>query len=230
MIIGGYQKFSLIDYPGKISSVIWTRGCNFRCDYCHNPQLVYPECFSPALEQEEVFRHLKARVGQLDGVVITGGEPTIHKDLLTFLMNIKELGFKIKIDTNGSNPDMLLDALNMGLVDFIAMDVKAPLYKYNCETFGMTTGDKIIKSAGLIISSDIEHEFRTTLSDFLTCDDIIAMGEIIKSAKNYTLQNLNDRLDLSAPHGAARPIKLNDEERDFVKKYYKEHSINLSIR
>src|SRR6056297_2585563 len=127
MIIGALQKTSLIDYPGEISAVIFTRGCNFRCPYCHNPELVDKKRYTTALEINEVLTFLENRKGLLDGVVITGGEPTIYGDLPEFLLKIKQMGYLVKLDTNGTNPAMMRRVIDLNLVDYIAMDYKAPL-------------------------------------------------------------------------------------------------------
>ena len=127
MIIGGIQKVSLIDYPGKISTVLFTRGCALRCRYCHNPELVLPECFQGPISETYVFDLLESRKKNIEGVVITGGEPTIHKDLLQFMKRIKDMGYMVKLDSSGVFPDVLEAAINGRLVDYIAMDIKAPL-------------------------------------------------------------------------------------------------------
>ena len=129
MKIGGLQKVSLIDYPGLICATIFLQGCNFRCSYCHNPELVNPQLFSPGLEEKEVLDFLKTRRGTLDGVTITGGEPTIQDDLASFIKKIKKLGFVIKLDTNGSQPQIIKALLDEKLLDFVAMDIKGPLGK-----------------------------------------------------------------------------------------------------
>jgi len=189
MIIAGFQKVSLIDYPGKIASVIFTQGCNFRCPFCHNPELVLPEIFNEPLDNEMIFSFLKKRVEQIDGVVIGGGEPTIQDDIVDFIIKIKELNYLVKLDTNGSNPDVIETLLCMHLLDFIAMDIKAPLEKYENITKTKFDTLKINKSINLILNSNIEYEFRTTLvkSD-LTNEDVLAIGNMIKNARNFTLQ------------------------------------------
>src|SRR5271157_4697593 len=121
MIIGGIQKVSLIDYPGKVSSIVFTRGCNFRCHYCHNPELVLPELFQNPILETEVLEFLESRSKDLDGVVITGGEPTIQKDLLEFMVKVKDMGYAIKLDSSGVSPDVLNTAIEKKLVDYIAM-------------------------------------------------------------------------------------------------------------
>ena len=131
MRIGGYVPCSLGDYPGRIAAVVFTQGCNWRCPWCHNPALVYPEQFTASLPEDDVFARLAARRARLDGVVVTGGEPTLQPDLPVFLGRVKALGFLVKLDTNGSRPRVVRELLAAGLVDFVAMDVKAPFARYD---------------------------------------------------------------------------------------------------
>ncbi|MGC9053845.1 MAG: anaerobic ribonucleoside-triphosphate reductase activating protein, partial [Candidatus Hydrogenedens sp.] len=126
MKIGGFQPFSLSDFPNCVSAIVFTQGCNFRCPFCHNPSLVLPELFLPPIPEEALIAFLNERKGKLDGVVITGGEPTIQSDLMKFVSEIKGLGYKVKLDTNGSNPEILKELIENNLLDYVAMDVKAP--------------------------------------------------------------------------------------------------------
>jgi pyruvate formate lyase activating enzyme len=134
MKIGGLQKFSLLDYPGKISAVVFTQGCNFRCPYCHNPELVDPERFQECIPEDEIFAFLETRRGKLEAVTVTGGEPTIQNGLSSFVRRIKDMGFMVKLDTNGSRPEVLEELIRHKLIDYIAMDIKAPLEKYEAVT------------------------------------------------------------------------------------------------
>lgn len=188
MHIGGLQRFSLIDYPGKISAVIFTKGCNFRCPYCHNPELVE---FNKEnlIEENFVLSFLRERRGKLDGVVLTGGEPTLQSDIVEFIKEIKSLGFFIKLDTNGSYPKVIEELLNENLLDYIAMDIKADLERYNEVTHSSADIEKIKKSIDIIMKSDIDYEFRTTIvKSQLSKNDILKIGELIRSAKTYVLQ------------------------------------------
>lgn len=168
MKIGGFQKQSLIDYPGNISSVVFTQGCNFRCGYCHNPELVLPGKFANPIDEELIFNYLKKYNKLLDAVCITGGEPTLHRDLAKFINKIKLLGLKVKLDTNGTNPAMLKNLLHTNMVDFIAMDIK---HLMNIKSYNKAVGIKlsnsifghILESMNLIRKSEIAHEFRTTV-------------------------------------------------------------------
>lgn len=189
MRIGGWQKFSLVDYPSRLSAVIFTQGCNFRCPYCHNPELVEPKLFQSPESEEAVLSFLKSRVGCLDGVVVTGGEPTLQPDLLQFLKKIKKLGFLIKLDTNGSQPDKLKLLLKEKLVDYWAMDLKGPEEKYS-EIIRTNLDFSLIKqSIDLIRGSGKDYEFRTTVvKGQLSGSGLMAIGQLIKGAECYVLQ------------------------------------------
>ncbi len=189
MKIGGLQKFSMIDYPDKIACIVFTQGCNFRCPYCHNPELVKPEMFGESLSEEEFFDFLKERVGKLDAVSITGGEPTLQYDLIEFIKKIRDLGFLIKLDTNGTNPDMLKEIIDQKLVNYLAMDIKAPFSKYEEITKMPVNIEKIKQSMEMIKNSGIDYEFRTTLvKKLLSPEDIEQIGRDIAGAKQYFLQ------------------------------------------
>lgn len=183
------QRFSLIDYPGKVSAIIFTQGCNFRCPYCYNPELVDPKLFKEPIPEEKIFSFLEARKGKLDGVVVTGGEPTIQEDLTRFVEKVKEMGYLVKLDTNGSNPDVLEELLDNKLVDYIAMDVKAPPQKYGLLTQVNTPMKRIERSVSLIMSSNIGYEFRTTvIKTLLTEKDVIEIAKFLSGAKLFVIQ------------------------------------------
>lgn len=186
--LAGLQKTTFIDYPEKIACIVFTQGCNFRCGYCHNPELF--ENKEPVLSVPAFFEFLNKRKGKLDGVVITGGEPTLHgKDLIEFIKEVKSLGFLVKLDTNGTQPDVLQELLNENLLDYIAMDIKAPLAKY--KTITQTDIDtKIIKkSIDMIMNSGVDYEFRTTIvKSQLSVEDLRQIGELIQGAKRYYMQ------------------------------------------
>jgi pyruvate formate lyase activating enzyme len=200
MIVGGLEKFSLNDYPGQTAAVIFTRGCNFRCRYCHNPELVLPEKYDVEIPLAEIYSFLESRRGQLDAVCITGGEPTQHSDLAEMIKKIKEMGFLVKLDTNGSRPKILEEIIKKGNIDYIAMDIKAPFEDYKKITGVAVDVEKLKKSVSLIINSGLPHEFRTTVVKSLTSfDDLRKIVENIKGADNYFLQKF-----VPAP-------KLNDQ-------------------
>ncbi|HDS05773.1 MAG TPA: anaerobic ribonucleoside-triphosphate reductase activating protein [Deltaproteobacteria bacterium] len=189
MKIGGLQKVSLIDYPCAICAVVFTQGCNFKCGYCHNPELVDPERFGQCIDEKYFMEFLSTRVGKLDAVSITGGEPTIQKDLIGFIKKIKKMGFAVKIDTNGSQPQVLKDLLKNKLLDFIAIDIKAPLAKYKGITRAFVDTELIRESIGAILKAKIPQEFRTTLvRSQLNADDIREIARMINGAKRYVLQ------------------------------------------
>lgn len=196
MIIGGYQKLTLIDYPGKIAATVFTVGCNFRCPFCHNPELVSPPLLrggSKGGAKKEFFKFLKKRKGQLEGVCITGGEPTIQPDLIEFIKKIKNLGFLVKIDTNGTRPDVLKKLLEAELLDFVAMDIKNTLKKY-AETCGNKVDVKRIKlSVDLIRNSGVPYEFRTTaVPGIHTEKDFDNIAKWLSGADAYYLQEYRE--------------------------------------
>lgn len=207
MIIGGFEKLTLLDYPDHLAAIIFTQGCNFRCHFCYNPMLVLPrkgedvknkeEKGFSTLSTEDLFLFLRERFGRLEGVVITGGEPTLHPDLPSFIKQIKDIGYLVKLDTNGTNPEMIEKLIKEKLIDYIAMDLKAPLDKYKETTSVEVDCDNIEKSVKIIISSGLPYEFRTTVvPGLLVKDDFHKMGEIIKGASKWYLQNFKSDTEL----------------------------------
>lgn len=194
MQIGGLQKLSLIDFPGKVSAVVFTQGCNFRCPYCHNRELVIPEDFKEPLCEREVLNFLFDRRDKLQGVVITGGEPTLQKGLIPFLKKVKRFGYAVKIDTNASQPNVLKQIISAHLVDFIAVDIKAPLERYH-KLAGVTVKvDDIVDSINIILESGVEHLFRTTVvKPLMQEDDLKKITDLISSAQRYILQEFVPR-------------------------------------
>src|SRR3990172_11807091 len=181
MFIGGLQKTTLIDFPGKIAATIFTQGCSFRCSYCHNGELVIPERFQEPLSEEIVFNFLKKRVGLLQGVCITGGEPTLQRDLRSFIARLKNMGFSVKLDTNGSNPTHLEQVIADGNVDYIAMDIKSKLGDYAAITTSTVAAKMAEKSIALIMNSGFDYEFRTTVAQPLhKPSDFEEIGALIK--------------------------------------------------
>jgi len=220
MLIGGLQKFSVLDYPGYLSAIVFTQGCNFRCQFCYNPMLVWPLSVGklkyaqvtgqqkdhPQIKEDDFFVFLRSRVGKLDAVVITGGEPCLQKDLIEFINKIKKLGFLIKLDTNGSYPEILKKLTSPrpspykgegALIDYIAMDLKAPGEKYE-EVIGTSVSfNKIKQSVKMIMQSGLPYEFRTTVvPGLLNQDDILEMGKIIKGADKWYLQKFKSNIEL----------------------------------
>lgn len=189
MLIGGFQKFSMIDYPEKLSAVVFSQGCNFICPYCHNPELNSFNTEFTLIEEKEILAFLKTRIGKIDAVVISGGEPTFQIDLIDFIEEIKAFGFLIKLDTNGACPDVIEVLLNRKLIDYIAMDIKTTSEKYSQFSKNILNFNNIKKSINLILQGNINYEFRTTvLRELLSCDDILEIGQLIKGAKKFYLQ------------------------------------------
>ncbi len=192
MHIGGWQKTSLLDFPKKISTVIFTIGCPYRCRFCYNPELVVHPLAKP-IKDKEIFDHLQKRKGLIEAVVITGGEPLQQKDLLDFIKKIKKLGYLIKLDTNGFYYHKLKEIINAKVLDYIAMDIKAPLEKYDEITQVKNSSDEIPRSIDLIMNSGIQYEFRSTIIDgFHKKDEIMKMAQLIQGAEKYYLQRFNN--------------------------------------
>lgn len=197
---------TLIDYPGQLAAIVFTKGCNFRCHFCYNPLLVWPdretdekkyEKTYPRITEDEFFLFLESRRGKLDGVVITGGEPTMHRDLPEFIKKIRALGYKIKLDTNGTNPEAVKNLLAANLLDYIAMDLKASFDKYEQVVGIKVNCQDLEKSVKIITTSGLPHEFRTTVVPGLhQLADFEAMGEIIKGADAWYLQKFKSDTEL----------------------------------
>ena len=186
-IIGGFQKTSLLDFPQKIACIVFTQMCNFRCGYCHNPEL--NEKKEGIIDLETFFSFLEKRKGKLDGVVITGGEPTLQKGLYQFIFDIKNMGFCVKLDTNGSNPKVLKSLIDNNLVDYVAMDIKAPMDKYHDVIKNKIPLDNIYQSIQILLENKVDYEFRTTVvKEQLTFEDFEKIGDLISGAKKYYLQ------------------------------------------
>ncbi len=194
MRIDGLQKMTLLDFPGKVACTVFTGGCNFRCPFCHNALLVTELPENPDYTVDEILSFLKKRAGLLDGVAITGGEPLMNPDIADFIKQIRDLGYSVKLDTNGSYPDRLKSIVGEGLVDYVAMDIKNCKEKY-AETVGLKSYDlsKIEESVDFLKTNAVDYEFRTTVvKEFHTVEDIRKAAEWIKGAKRYFLQNFVD--------------------------------------
>ena len=195
MNISGIQKLTLLDYPGKVACTLFTAGCNFRCPFCHNAGLVLPDRLEEAsITEDEVMSFLKKRAGILDGVAITGGEPLLHKDIGAFLAKVKALGYQIKLDTNGSFPELLMNLVKEGLVDRVAMDIKNAPALYP-ETVGVEKldMDAIARSKDFLLSGTVDYEFRTTVVKGLhTEESLVEAAKWIGGAKEYYLQQFKD--------------------------------------
>ena len=210
--LGGLIKFSLLDYPGQLAAVVFTQGCPWRCFYCHNPQLVEPQLFEKSLPTGVVLDFLSQRQGKLGGVVISGGEPLMHKGLFVFLQQVKQLGYLVKLDTNGYYPDRLQALLENQLVDYLAMDIKAPLNKYERVVQVALDLDRISQSIELVRDSGLPYEFRTTVPKaFLQPENILSIGQLIKGADKYFLQIMQGQIWPAEAFGSKRS-KINQGE------------------
>jgi len=219
----GLEKFSLVEWPGKIAAIIFTGGCNFRCPFCHNPELVTDLAKTPPYPWEEIKRFLDKKAGWVDAIMITGGEPTIHPDLPKVLKLIKEKGYLVGVETNGTNPEMLEKIVNEKLADRISMDVKNSLDKYEMTVGAKVDTDRIKKSIELLKNSPIEYEFRITLAPGLVeKEDIAKVGELIKGAKKITpqqfrpLRNLDKSYENKVPYGKDEILAMARELESYV--------------
>ena len=224
MKVTGIQKLTLLDYPGVVACTVFTAGCNFRCPFCHNAMLVLPEQIDDeCLTDDEVFGFLKKRRGVLDGVAVTGGEPLLHADMPEFLARVKELGYKIKLDTNGSNPELLSEIVKNKLVDRVAMDIKNAPEEY-ARTIGLKSFDiaPVERSKEMLLRGDIDYEFRTTVVKGIhTKESLIGAAKWIEGAKEYYLQQFKDSGNLLLPDGLSaydekQMHALADAVRDYV--------------
>lgn len=211
MAIGGLQKLTLIDFPGRLATTIFLTGCNFRCPFCYASELVLPEKIKkqPKISQKELFNFLKERKKLIEGVVLCGGEPTMSKGLLNLIKKIKKMGFLVKLDTNGSNPKILKKLIEEKLVDYVAMDIKGPKEKY--EKFAGVKVDlkKIQESIDILKEGKVDYEFRSTIVPTLhKKEDVIEMAKWIKGAKRYFLQNFRPEKTIDPSFEKIKPYPL----------------------
>lgn len=228
MNIHGLQKLTLIDFPEKTAAIIFSGSCNFRCPFCHNATLVLNPQSQPLISEDEVLSFLAKRKNMLDGVVFTGGEPMLQKDLFSFMKKVKELGYAIKLDTNGSFPDRLREVIDLKLVDYVAMDIKNSLGKY-AATIGLEVFDTkpVLESIAILMEGRVSYEFRTTVvKEFHEKKDFEAIGKLITNADNYFLQSFVDSKDIIG-------TCLNPPTRKELESYVnclKNYISNVSIR
>jgi pyruvate formate lyase activating enzyme len=217
MQYAGLMKQSLVDYPGEIAAVLFTRGCNFRCPFCHNPELLikprHPE--PEVIDLEEILDFLQQRKGFLDAVVISGGEPTLHAELREDIIKIKEMGYLIKLDSNGSHTMRLQTLLEESWLDYVAMDIKAPLeFKKYQQVCGKLSADdffNVRSSVQLLRQSQVEHQFRTTVVPSLhTPEDIVDIARYIEGSPLYTLQQFNPRVTLDPAYSSVVPYTRDE--------------------
>jgi len=217
MEIGGLQKVTLIDYPGRIAATVFLCGCNFKCPWCYSSELVLPEKIKkqPKISEREFFKYLKDRKKLLDGLVLCGGEPTINKKLPSFIKKIKKMGFLIKLDTNGSDPKILKKLIDEKLIDYVAMDLKGPKERYSEFSGRKVDVKKIQKSIDILKENKVDYEFRSTIVPSLhTKEDVIEMAKWIRGAKRYYLQNF-------------RPEKTIDPKFEKIKTYPQEYLLEI---
>lgn len=227
MMIDGFQKVTLLDFPNKVSCILFTRGCNLKCPFCQNSSLIGQEKGPSEISEEEIFAYLEKRKGILDGVVISGGEPLLQRAIKDFIRKIKAMGLLVKLDTNGSNPKLLKELVNDSLIDYVAMDIKNDFSKY-----GMTVGkicgiDKIKESIEFLKQGKVNYEFRTTIvKEFHTIQDISAICGMIGTNCKYYIQNFEDSdyvIDRSL-HG------FSMEELIQIDQKLKGHFPNIQVR
>lgn len=217
MSIGGLQKLTLIDYPGKLACTIFLTGCNFRCPFCYASELVLPEKIKklPKISQKKLFEFLKEKKKLIDGVVICGGEPTMNRGLIPLIKKIKKMGFLVKLDTNGSDPKTLKKLINEKLIDYVAMDLKAPKEKYQKVAGKKIDIKKIQESINILMEGMVDYEFRSTIVPTLhEKKDVIEMAKWIRGAKRYYLQNF-------------RPEKTIDKKFEKIKPYPQEFLLEI---
>lgn len=228
MIFNGFQKLTLLDYPGHVACTLFTAGCNFRCPFCHNASLVTHIGDSEHYSDEYVLDYLKKRKGIVDGVCITGGEPLMHEEIADFIKKVKDIGYLVKLDTNGYLPDRLISLVNDGHVDYVAMDIKNSKEKYPLSA-GIDNLDiaLIEKSVDFLLQNCVDYEFRTTVvKELHTLQDIEFLAQWISGAKRYFLQNFIDSGDLISDNMSAVETQTIKMMQEAASKYVK----NVEIR
>jgi len=210
MLISGIQKISLVDFDNEVSTTIFLAGCNFRCPFCHNFEfVVFNKDELQTLDKDEVLKYLESRKSLLTGVAITGGEPTLYPDLIDFIKDIKAMGYKVKLDSNGTNPEMIKYLFENNLIDYLAMDIKNQYLKYELTTGCAVDIDKIKESISFLINSNYNYEFRTTLiENYHNESDIIEISNMIKGSRKYVLQKF--QLSNNVPNKDLKPINEKD--------------------
>jgi len=232
MKIGGFQKFSLLDYPGKLSAIVFSQGCNFRCPYCHNPELVDEARFGKLISTEYVLRFLYRRRRKLSAVVVTGGEPTLQEDLIPFLKLLKAMRYYVKLDTNGTRPEILQQATLLGLVDYIALDLKAPMALYPAVTQSKIDVADLAKSVNIIRESGVSYEFRTTFFDkLLSWRDLTEIRNLLIPGEKYYIQTCqygNNLEDFPAKTASLSPGDSPDCQELIT--WGRSHQVHIAIR
>lgn len=218
MKINGLLKLTLLDFPGHTACTVFFGGCNFRCPFCHNATLVRGE--GENITEEEFFKFLSKRQGLLDGVCITGGEPLLQRDIADFMRKIKEMGFEVKLDTNGSFPEKLKELCSAGLVDYVAMDIKSSLEGYSRAAGVSVNTEKVRESVDFLVGGTVDYEFRTTVAKGAVLpSDMEGIGELISGAKRYFLQGFVDSGDILGEGCGAYTQEEMSDMLATVKKY-----------
>ncbi len=217
MVFSGIQQCTLLDYPDKVACIIFTPGCHFRCGYCHNPEFVLPEKIAELrntfIPETAIFNFLNSRRGLLDGVVISGGEPTLMPDLIPFMRAIKALGFLVKLDTNGNRPEVIKNAIAAQAVDYIAMDVKTSLPEYANLVGGLVSPKHIAESISIIINSGVEYEFRSTLVKEIHPVSVLEdMALAVRGARQIYLQTFRPAHTLNPAFEQFHPLSFEELE------------------
>ena len=215
MLIAGYQKSSFLDYPGLPAAVVFTPFCNMNCSYCHNSHILSG---SPRLiDESTVFEHLEKRAGTLKAVVISGGEPTLQQNLLPFIERVRQLGYRVKLDTNGMKPQVLSELLRGGLLDYVAMDIKAPQAKYEQVTRVAVDFPAIRRSIAHLRAGDVPHEFRLTFAPELTKADVVEAALLVKGTAHFYLQQYRTRSERDPmPHPPSLVYETADAVREAI--------------
>lgn len=221
MEIAGFIKNSFVDYPGVISSVVFTPFCNFNCWYCHNCDVISQ--VKGTIAEEEVFSFLDKRKNFIDGVVVSGGEPTLQKDLTQFIRKLKHMGFKVKLDTNGSNLAVLESLIKENLIDYVAMDIKAPVSKYKQIIGRDWPKEEILSAISYVKNCGVDHEFRTTYSPDLTKEDIIEIASLVGKDHKFSLQQYNRNSENA-------PLPHSEEQIKETGEAIKNMVLNLKIK
>ncbi len=220
----------MIDYPGKLSSIIFLPNCNFRCPYCHNPELVLDAEQLPDINIDDILRYLKSKRKWIDGVCITGGEPTLTPNIDELCRILKSSGFSVKFDTNGTNPQILKELIKQKLIDFVAMDIKGPIERYDEIVMVNVNKDNIKESVKIIRESGLDYEFRTTiLPKLIKEDDLIAIGKWLKGSKTYVLQQFRPNITLDKSYGNEVPYTEKEMKRfgDLLKPYFEKVEVRV---
>ena len=233
MLISGVQKFTMIDYPEKVAAIIFTPGCNMRCKFCHNKEFVLPEEIkelrSSFIPQEAVLNFLETRKGKLDGVVISGGEPTIQPDLKDFIISVRKMGFLVKLDTNGNLPNVLKELVNENLLDYVAMDVKTTLKNYQDLVGNLANPKKVGESIEFLKQNRIPYEFRTTIIDGVHTTDIIKeMAQLLEGSEKLYLQKFRPETTLDPKFQNKKPVS-DKKMQEFVE-IFRKNIEEVSIR